>query len=313
MSAFLAPGFGAGFQAFNNAGQVLSGGKLYTYTAGSTSNQATWTSSNQSVTNANPIILNSAGRSANEIWLQGGTTTKFVLADSTGVTIATWDNVAGLNDASYQGFSEWVPFGSTPTYVTGTSFTVSGNQTITLQVGRRLQFFLLGGTFYATVASSTFNTGTGLTTVTQTNDSTAMDNTLYAFSYGFMSAINSSLPTTVYAPTASPVFTGNPTAPTRTPLDNTTNLATTAYTDLAVGVETTRATGVEVLKSPIASPAFTGLPTAPTAPNITNNTQLATTAFVNTFAFSLTIPSYIQFMSSYNLTAVFGGINSGNA
>jgi len=196
MSAFLAPMFGAGYQAFNNTGSsVLSGGKLYTYQAGSTTAQATWTDSTQSVANANPIILNSAGRPDNEIWLQGGSTYKFVLKDSTGVQLGAWDNVAGLNDASYQGFSEWIPFGTSPTYVSSTSFTVAGNQTSLLTAGRRVQFFGLSYTGYASIASSTYSSGSGTTTVNLINDSTTVDSTLYAFSYGFLSSVNPSVPT----------------------------------------------------------------------------------------------------------------------
>jgi hypothetical protein len=233
MSAYLAPGFGAGFQAFSNSGAVLAGGLLYTYQAGSTTAQATWTTSTQLVQNTNPVVLNSAGRPANEIWLQGGSAYKFVLADSVGNILATWDNVPGTNDANYNAFSEWVAFGSAPTYVSSTSFTVSGNQTSTLQVNRRVQCNLVGSTIYATILTSSYNSGTGLTTITLTLDSSGLDATLYGFSYGFMSATNTSLPAGSYAPTVSPTFTGNPTAPTQAAADNSTKLATDAFVQTA--------------------------------------------------------------------------------
>ena len=68
MAAYLSPIFGAGAQLFNNQGIVLAGGKIWTYQAGTTTPLGTWTDSTQVVVNANPIILDSAGRPPNEIW-----------------------------------------------------------------------------------------------------------------------------------------------------------------------------------------------------------------------------------------------------
>jgi hypothetical protein len=279
VSAYLAPGFGAGYQALSNTGAVLAGGYLYTYQSGTTTPQATWTDGTQAVQNANPIVLGSTGRPANEIWLQGGTTYKFVLKDSSNAQIGVWDFIAGINDANYAGFSEWVAFGSAPTYVNATTFTVSGNQTSTLQVGRRIQFFLLGGTYYGTISTSTYSSGPGTTSIVISADSTGLDSTLYSFSYGFMSAVNSSLPITIYAPIASPTFTGTPSGPTASAGTSTTQLATTAFVTSALGTY-----------APLSNPAFTGVPTAPTATTGTNSTQLATTAFVNATAFNSALP-----------------------
>ena len=205
MSAYLAPAFAVGYQGLTNQAGVLAGGLLYTYYAGSTSPQNTWTDSTQAVANSNPIVLNSAGRPSSEIWLQGGSTYKFVLCDSNNNQLGVWDNVAGMNDANYAGFSEWVAYGSAPSYVSATSFSVSGNQTGLLTVGRRVQYFLLGATAYGTISAVSYNSGTGNTTVSITPDSTNLNNTLYAFSYGFMSSVNTSLPittTTVVTPAA---------------------------------------------------------------------------------------------------------------
>ncbi len=87
MAAFLSPVFGAGAQLFNNQGIVLSGGKIWTYLAGTTTPAATWTDSTQIITNANPIILDSAGRLSNEMWLQSGSTYKLILTDSNNNTL----------------------------------------------------------------------------------------------------------------------------------------------------------------------------------------------------------------------------------
>ena len=53
---------GAGWQFFTDSGDPLSGGKLFTYAAGTTTPLTTYTSSSGSTPNTNPIILNAAGR-----------------------------------------------------------------------------------------------------------------------------------------------------------------------------------------------------------------------------------------------------------
>jgi hypothetical protein len=88
---------GAGAQFFDNSGVILSGGLIYTYAAGTTTPQATYTTSSGSTAHANPIVLDSAGRipSGGEIWLTDAISYKFVLKTSAAVTIATYDNVTG--------------------------------------------------------------------------------------------------------------------------------------------------------------------------------------------------------------------------
>lgn len=86
---------GAGAQFFDNNGTILSGGKIYTYLAGTTTPLAVYTTNSQTAFHTNPIILDSAGRvpSGGEIWLQLGIGYKFVLKTSTDVLIATYDNI----------------------------------------------------------------------------------------------------------------------------------------------------------------------------------------------------------------------------
>lgn len=88
---------GAGAQFFDNNGNPLAGGKLYTYAAGTTTPQTTYTASAGNVAHANPIVLDSAGRVpvGGEIWLTDAVNYKFVLATSLDVTLGTYDNVAG--------------------------------------------------------------------------------------------------------------------------------------------------------------------------------------------------------------------------
>lgn len=100
MAVYLSPIGGAGWQFFDNNGNPLTGGKLYTYAAGTTTPQTTYTTSAGNVAHANPIVLDAAGRvpGSSEVWLQFAPY-KFVLKDSADVTLGTWDNVSGLGAA----------------------------------------------------------------------------------------------------------------------------------------------------------------------------------------------------------------------
>ena len=91
---------GVGWQFFDNNGDPLTGGKIYTYLAGTTTPQATYTSATGVSAHTNPIILDSAGRvPGGEIWLTASTLYKFVLKTSDDTTIATYDNVASSGAA----------------------------------------------------------------------------------------------------------------------------------------------------------------------------------------------------------------------
>ena len=100
MAVFLSLFAGAGLQFFTNAGVPLAGGKIYTYGAGGSTPQATYTTSAGNIAHSNPIILDAAGRvpSGGEIWLTAGASYKFVLQTSSGITIQTLDNIVGGND-----------------------------------------------------------------------------------------------------------------------------------------------------------------------------------------------------------------------
>lgn len=77
-------------------GNPLSGGKVFTYTAGTLTPKATYTDSTEGVSNANPVILDSAGRAA--IWLNGSY--KFIVKDSADATISTTDNVTAFSTSA---------------------------------------------------------------------------------------------------------------------------------------------------------------------------------------------------------------------
>jgi parallel beta-helix repeat protein len=96
MAVNLSPVGGAAAQFFTNTGAVLTGGKLYTYLAGTTTPATTYTTSAGNVARTNPIILDAAGRvpGSGEIWLTANVIYKFVLTDSNDVLIGTYDNVS---------------------------------------------------------------------------------------------------------------------------------------------------------------------------------------------------------------------------
>ena len=99
MAVNLSPIGGAGWQFLDNNGSPLTGGKLYTYAAGTTTPVATYTSSSGGTAHSNPIILDSAGRvPGGEIWITVGTSYKFVLKDSTDVLIGTYDNISSSSN-----------------------------------------------------------------------------------------------------------------------------------------------------------------------------------------------------------------------
>lgn len=125
---------GAGWQFFDNNGTILSGGKLYTYAAGTTTPLTTYTSSSGAVANTNPIILDSAGRVPYEIWINTTSTAKFILRDSTDVLIGTWDNIPSYaSSLNLTGTNNAVAyFNSVGTFTSSSNMTFDGsNLTVT--------------------------------------------------------------------------------------------------------------------------------------------------------------------------------------
>jgi hypothetical protein len=121
---------GVAAQFFTNTGAVLTGGKLYTYAAGTTTPAVTFTSSQGVTAWTNPIVLDAAGRvsGSGEIWLTDGINYKFVLKDSNDVLIATYDNISGIN-------SNFISFTNSQQIITATANQTVFNLSITYQVG----------------------------------------------------------------------------------------------------------------------------------------------------------------------------------
>lgn len=86
------------FRAWDNLGLPLFGGKLFSYIAGTTTKQATYTDSTGGTPNTNPVILNARGEA--NVWLDPSKVYKLVLAPATDTDppsnpFWTVDNISG--------------------------------------------------------------------------------------------------------------------------------------------------------------------------------------------------------------------------
>ena len=79
-------------------GVAVSGAKIYTYEAGTTTNATTYTTSDLSVANANPIVADSASRYV--AYLSAGANMRFIIKTSADVIIDDQDNVLSVPGAS---------------------------------------------------------------------------------------------------------------------------------------------------------------------------------------------------------------------
>lgn len=147
MTVYLSAFAGAGAQFFTDDGSVLSGGKIYTYQAGTAAPENTYTSEVGTSLNTNPIILDSGGRLPEDLWLSEGVTYRFVLTDANDVQIGEYDDIAGVNDISTESVA-WATITGTPTTVAGYGITNALTTTAAAAT-------------YAPIASPTF-TGTPL-------------------------------------------------------------------------------------------------------------------------------------------------------
>ena len=179
MSVNLSPVAGVAAQFFDNSGQVLTGGKLYTYAAGTTTPATTYTTSSGLTANSNPIVLNAAGRvpDSGEIWLSSTAQYKFILKDQNDVQIASWDNIAGINSNFISYGSQTQTFTATAGQTLFTLATVTytpGSNTLSVFVNGSKQLVTLN---YAETSDTTVTFVTGLnlgdvveiTTIVSTN------------------------------------------------------------------------------------------------------------------------------------------------
>lgn len=174
------------------------GAKLFTYAAGSSTKQTTYTDEAGTIPQSNPIVLDARGEPAQPIWLTEGLSYKFVFAastDSDPPVSPIWDidNVTGINDSSVS-IDQWIDSGVAPTYVSATSFTVPGDQTSAFVNKRRIKALVTAGVAYGTIYSSVFG---ALTTVTVVMDSTPLDSGLSSVQLGLITPNNTSIPSIV--------------------------------------------------------------------------------------------------------------------
>ena len=160
---------------FGPTGLPLAGGQIYTYQAGSSTPLATYTNSNGTVPNSNPIILGSDGKLPQELWLQFGYSYKFQVLSSTNVLINTYDNISGIltqvpaNPASIPSGCILIwsgSLGSVPTGFTlcdGTNGTPDLRNSFVLGAGNAYSVGQTGGSTDAIVVS---HTHTATSTVT---------------------------------------------------------------------------------------------------------------------------------------------------
>lgn len=105
-------------QYFDDNGGPLSGGKLWTYAAGTTTPLATYSDAAGTTPNTNPVVLNARGE-ATIFW--SSAPYKVVLTDASDVTIWTQDNISTpLADLSGASGSALVGFSQSVSYASGT-------------------------------------------------------------------------------------------------------------------------------------------------------------------------------------------------
>lgn len=118
-------------QFFDDNGDPLAGGKLYSFVAGTTTPAATYTDYTGVTPNTNPVILDSAGRAA--IFLGSGYY-KLILKNSSDVTIWTEDNIT------------WDSLAAQPSL--WTTHTITDGQVVTDLPGETVNFALYSSALY---------------------------------------------------------------------------------------------------------------------------------------------------------------------
>lgn len=155
MAVLLSP-IGNDEQYFTVNGVPLNAGTLQTYAAGTSTPQATFTTSAGSIQNTNPIVLGVDGRAPQEIWLTTNVAYKFVLADSLGNIIWTKDNISGI--ASQLVLNS---------YLTGLTLSAAGgSSTMTIAAGQatdstNIAVMTLGASIAKTTSGWAVGTGNG--------------------------------------------------------------------------------------------------------------------------------------------------------
>jgi hypothetical protein len=160
MTVNLSPFAGVGAQFFDDNGDPLSGGKIFTYAAGTTTPKATYTDFTGGTPNANPIILDAAGRTPNEVWLNYGDAYKFILKTSTDITVGTYDNIDGIPPININLVRL---YGSTSGYIDLVAPAVAGTNTVTFPAATGTVALTSNPTFTGTAAFATITASENIT------------------------------------------------------------------------------------------------------------------------------------------------------
>jgi hypothetical protein len=109
------------FQGLTKSGQPLVGGMLFTYVAGTSTPQPTYTDSTQTTPNTNPVILDASGQAS--VWLDVNLTYKLVLNDANNNLIDQADQVKGGINATQIAQVIWpLTPAESEAFITPTSF-----------------------------------------------------------------------------------------------------------------------------------------------------------------------------------------------
>jgi hypothetical protein len=173
-----------------------SGGLLFTYVAGSSTKTTVYKDNAGGSSHTNPIVLDSGGNlpSGSEVWIPTGVTIDIVFAPSNDTDppaspYDTLEDISGINDVNASA-SDWVT-GPTPTFVSGTQFVLSGDQSASFKNARRVRTTNTGGTIYSSITSVIASAGS--TTVNVVSDSGTLDSGLSAVAYSLQDPQYSSI------------------------------------------------------------------------------------------------------------------------
>lgn len=180
------------FQFFvDSNGDPLSGGKIFTFSAGTTTPKASYTTSVGDVENTNPVILDAAGRAV--IFIEGSY--KYVIKDALDNIIETVDNVTSFNtiaagENSY--FESFSGTGSQTSYTLSTDLG-SDENAIMVFVDQGLQEYVTNGGFTSdadwtkgtgwTISGDKANATTATSDLEQTSALTLVEGQAYSVTY----------------------------------------------------------------------------------------------------------------------------------
>jgi hypothetical protein len=209
MTAYLSPVLQEA--QFNGDATFLVGGLIWFYAAGTSTPIIAYQDEAGTVPWPNPIHLNSRGETGGTIWLGSYADTggyKIVLegapfyGQTHGIVINNFDNITGVNDPNLSTTSsDWISYAGSPSYLSSSSFSVSGDQTSIFQQHRRVKTINNAGVMTGSVIYSSYVSG--VTNVYLSNDTgNVLDSGLYQVYYGFIQTTPSSIPNCVFAGTS---------------------------------------------------------------------------------------------------------------